>query len=98
MRLSENDRQAIKETCVTYFSTDEVYLFGSRVNDSASGGDIDLFILPQAGESAEVLFQRKMQFLVSLKQRIGDQKIDVVLAGDQSRAIEREARIKGIRL
>lgn len=98
MRLSENDRQAIKETCVRYFNSDEVYLFGSRVNDSASGGDIDLFIVPQAGESAEALFQRKVQFLVSLKQRIGDQKIDVVLAGDQSRAIEREARIKGIRL
>ena len=98
MRLSEKDRDALKQTCVEYFNTDEIYLFGSGADDDASGGDIDLYIVPPAGETPEVLFNKKVRFLSSAKQRIGDQKIDVVLACDSDRLIEREAREKGIRL
>jgi len=98
MRLSDKDRQTIKQTCLEQFHTDEIYLFGSRVDDSASGGDIDLFIVPSQEESPADLLNKKIRFLATVKQRIGDQKIDVVLSFDPDRLIEREAREKGIRL
>ncbi|MDF1882573.1 nucleotidyltransferase domain-containing protein [Sulfurimonas sp. SAG-AH-194-C21] len=72
-----------------------MYLFGSRVDDTAKGGDIDLFI---ECEIKENLSKKKIDFLVSLKQKIGEQKIDVVISRDKSRLIEQEAINKGIQL
>ena len=52
-------------------------LFGSRVDDSRRGGDIDLLIdTPMDYATAA---RRITTFLVALKRRIGDRKIDVVL-------------------
>lgn len=58
-------------------TTTEVRLFGSRTNDLFKGGDIDLFI--SGGDSQRMTVQKKIEFLVKLKELIGDQKIDVVL-------------------
>jgi len=56
-----------------------VMLFGSRVDDTRRGGDIDLYIaapvLPQ-----ETQLETKLKFLVKLKQQLGDQRIDLVFA------------------
>ena len=98
MRLSEKDRNLIKQTCREVFGTDEVYLFGSRVDDSERGGDIDLYIVPKPSIPSSEWLERKIQFLTRVKQRIGDQKIDVVLAKDPQRPIEQEARTHGVRL
>lgn len=46
MRLNRKEQEAIKLTCLEVFGTDEVYVFGSRVDDSERGGDIDLYIVP----------------------------------------------------
>ncbi len=98
MRISERERALIKQTCLEVFGTDEVYLFGSRVDDTALGGDIDLFIETDPAESPSQRFEKKIRFLTLLKMRIGDQKIDVVLAQDSNRPIEQEARKTGIKL
>ncbi len=76
MRLSEKEIQAIKMCTKEQFShTAKVYLFGSRVDDTKKGGDIDLLIDCEKNLST---FQNMLQFKVSLKNTIGDQKIDVV--------------------
>jgi predicted nucleotidyltransferase len=49
-------------------------LFGSRVDDLAKGGDIDLYIEPQMQKPAD-LITAKLEFLRDLHK----QKIDVVL-------------------
>ena len=54
----------------------KVYLFGSRLDDKRKGGDIDLFI--QSPEHNLLTLRNKIQFLIDLKARIGDRKIDVV--------------------
>ena len=53
-----------------------VLLFGSRVNDKARGGDIDLLI--ESPKKEKMNFKNKVKFLSDLKLTIGDQKIDVI--------------------
>jgi len=96
MRLQQHEINSIISIANTIFGDgSKVILFGSRVHDELKGGDIDLFIQPV---QKEALIKKKIDFLVSLKEKIGDQKIDVILAKDSSRLIEREALKKGILL
>ena len=77
MRLTVNQIEAINQTAKKHFGTSaKVYLFGSRVDDDRKGGDIDLLI--KSDGSTLLTFNNKIQFLVDLKSRIGDRKIDVV--------------------
>jgi len=96
MRLNEAQIRAIEEVFQTVFFHGEVILFGSRVDDQKKGGDIDLFIQP--AEFMSDLFARKIQFLVALKNRIGEQKIDLVLAPYAPEALKREIKKTGILL
>ena len=89
MRLSKYYIDSIKSVFTSVFGTGEIYLFGSRVDDSKKGGDIDLYIEVKDKEN---LFDKKIKFLSKLKQKIEDQKIDVVFNEDSSRLIEREAK------
>ena len=41
MRLLESDKKAIKQTFLEVFKQGTILLFGSRVDDSLRGGDID---------------------------------------------------------
>ena len=78
MRLSEFEQKIIKQTAGQFFGEEaKVYLFGSRVNDSLRGGDIDIYI--ETNNSIENLLDRKLHFLVELEKEIGEQKIDVVI-------------------
>jgi predicted nucleotidyltransferase len=44
MRLSQNEVSLIRQTLAEVDPAGRVYLFGSRVDDSRRGGDIDLFL------------------------------------------------------
>lgn len=98
MRITEQEKLSIKQAFNHCFKGGDIYLFGSRVNNAKKGGDIDLFIIPETNINREVLFQYKINFLLALKQLIGEQKIDVIVASDPSRAIEKTARKIGILL
>jgi len=95
MRLTTIQIEAIKRNFKHHFSNGDIYLFGSRVDNQASGGDIDLYIVT---EDRENIAYKKIQFLVDLKREIGEQKIDVVLNYDENRTIEVIAKSKGIKL
>ena len=45
MRLTDQEKEAIVNSIKSIDKDAEVYLFGSRVNDSERGGDIDILIL-----------------------------------------------------
>ena len=79
MRLSAEQIKAIKQETELFFGVGaQVWLFGSRVDDTKKGGDIDLYVCPGTSD-AEQLVTARFAFLARLKQRIGDQKIDLVL-------------------
>jgi len=76
MRLDEQYKNFIKQAAIKHFgNAANVYLFGSRVNDNMKGGDIDLLV---STDDDRMTFQNKVLFLVDLKKRMGEQKIDVV--------------------
>ena len=93
MRLTKYEITSIKETFIKIFKYGKIYLFGSRVDDTLKGGDIDLYIV---SHNIDNRLEKKLEFLVSLKQKIGYQKIDVIIAKDTTRVIEREALQKGL--
>ncbi len=91
MRLNEFEIEAIKTSFKEYFKKGEVYLFGSRLDDTQKGGDIDLYIKTDQPNKV----RKKVAFLASLKEKIGDQKIDVVLNYDATSPIEQTALAHG---
>lgn len=99
MRLSTHYHRVIKKyTEVIFGNRAEVFLFGSRTDDTQKGGDIDLYIIPHDDEKREELFDKKIAFLGKLQEHLGEQKIDILLAKNSQCSIEREALTTGIRL
>ena len=95
MRLSEKYISVIKKNFNEFFKNGEIYLFGSRVDDSKKGGDIDLYLVLQEHSN---LFEKKLKFLSRIKRELGEQKIDVVFNIDSNRLIEKEAIEWGVKL
>ncbi len=95
MRLNKKQLNSIKTNFTNFFDDGKIYLFGSRVDDSKKGGDIDLYI---STKNKENLAYKKIQFLAKVKREIGEQKIDVVFDYGQNRLIDKKAKIEGIEL
>lgn len=102
MRLNEQERIAISQAAAeTLPSGALVSLFGSRTDDTRKGGDIDLLVETQQSIPAEQWVAQRSRFVASIWRRLGEQRIDVVLAkiseADQ-RPIVQQARKAAIRL
>lgn len=99
MRLSSEDQLTIRKTVADMLGPlAQVRLFGSRTNDAARGGDIDLLVeLPHAEQSPVLIGAR---VAVGLQMALGDQRIDVLVAAPNlpEQAIHRIARLTGILL
>ncbi|MEF3191753.1 MAG: nucleotidyltransferase domain-containing protein [Campylobacterales bacterium] len=95
MRLSQHYIEVIKKHFEQIFHHGEIYLFGSRVDDSQKGGDIDLYLVLDDHSN---LFEKKIKFLARVKRELGEQKIDIVFNIDATRLIEKEACRWGIKL
>ena len=97
MRLTGKQQKEILRTAAEVFGADAtVTLFGSRVDDGDRGGDIDLMIT--TGVDSITARSKKIRFLVLLKQRIGDRRLDVILRTPDSRdqEIHRIASTEGV--
>ncbi|WP_395947701.1 hypothetical protein [Caedibacter taeniospiralis] len=101
MRLSKESVTKIK-TCVNvvFGENMRVFLFGSRIDDTKRGGDIDLYLLPKNAETVENCFNKKIDLLVALEKVLEEQKIDIVIAktGAEKRLIDDIALRDGIEL
>ena len=74
MRIKPEIRAFLKETSANLFPNAGIYLFGSRTDNQARGGDIDILILSKKKIAPAVI----RTFRISFYKKFGYQKIDVV--------------------
>ena len=79
MRLSDDEKRSILESVRQKDPDAQVILYGSRLDDSMKGGDIDLLVL-----SHRLGFSDKIDLLIDLKNRLGDQRIDLSIKSRES--------------
>ncbi len=99
MRLSQQTQQIVRDTVREVFGLEaKVKLFGSRINDNARGGDIDLLVeLPSITAEIE---RKTLQLTARLQLRIGDQPVDVLVIDPSTprQSIHEQASMTGIEL
>lgn len=85
MRLSSAQQQQIITAIQPFINQQsaELRLFGSRVNDAAKGGDIDLLLVMANEQAVQQLLEEKHKILVAIKSQIGEQKIDLLIASPE---------------
>ncbi len=100
LRLTDSQIQTIKQATADIFGPEaRVWLFGSRVDDSKRGGDIDLYLeLPKIDEKEQKRLETR--FWIRLQRALGERRIDVVThqAGTSLSPIQKQARLTGIQL
>lgn len=79
MRLSRQEINIINSVITKYDSLASIRLFGSRTDDNKKGGDIDLLVF-----SNKINFDDKLKIYIELKEQLGDQKIDIIVAHDKT--------------
>ena len=87
LRLSEQEKKIIKSVIREIFGEAKVYLFGSRLDDTKRGGDIDLFVVAQDKTD---LLHKKIKALARLERAL-HKPVDIVVHKNFDRAIEQEA-------
>ena len=93
MRITTAEHQAIRQAITEVDPEATIYLFGSRANDKARGGDIDLLVI-----SRKICLMDKLTVLARLHQVLGEQKIDLAVYPDLSRPFARLAGESGVPL
>ena len=99
MRISLEQKEVIKNTVHMYFGENAiVWLFGSRVDDNARGGDIDLYV--EINCAKDQLLERELKLHAQLIKTLGDQRIDIVVhnRGEPLKEIHLQARKTGVQL
>jgi uncharacterized protein len=90
MRLSKTEIEAISQTIRCLDDRARICLFGSRVDDAKKGGDIDLLILSEKLSESD-----RGTIRLRLHEKLGEQKIDIVIARDLSDPFVRAAFNEG---
>jgi predicted nucleotidyltransferase len=99
MRLTPTEVQTITRLARRSFGDGaRVFLFGSRADDSARGGDIDLYI--ETGLDTAAAFRARLEFEAALVLALGERKLDIVVkpADRAPTPFEQMARTSGVAL
>lgn len=74
MRLLDQEIYVLKRKLKSLSSSAKLYLFGSRIDDTKKGGDIDLLVV------SDELTKKDLRLLrIDFFKEFGEQKIDIVL-------------------
>jgi predicted nucleotidyltransferase len=74
MRLKSEEIKVLKNKLMTLSKDAKLYLFGSRVDDTKKGGDIDLLVV------SDTITKKDLRGIrVEFFKYFGEQKIDIVL-------------------
>jgi len=84
MRINNEERAIIKNILHKYFGKHaRIVLFGSRTDDRAKGGDIDVLV---DTDQTDDCFTKKLLALSEMQIALGDQKIDLLVKAPNMRA------------
>jgi predicted nucleotidyltransferase len=96
MRLSPEHLALLVDTARRHFGAEaDLYLYGSRLDDRARGGDVDIFVdTPRA-----IDYRQRARALAALQDALR-LPVDLLVkdAEDRDRPIHRLARLSGLRL
>lgn len=93
MRLKETEVRAIVDSVKDLDKDANVYLFGSRTDDSKRGGDIDLLVISQ-----KLGYEDNIKIRQRLYEKLGEQKIHIIIAKNTKNAFVKCAYKEGILL
>jgi uncharacterized protein len=93
MRISAEERRVITQAIYSVDPLAKAYLFGSRLDDAAKGGDIDVLLLSQ-----KINLMDKIGILARLHQQLGERKIDLIIYPDDSRPFPKMVLQTGVLL
>lgn len=87
VRLTDHQIKAITLAIKKYVKNKKakLYLYGSRTRLNSKGGDIDLLLLLKSTKDKPELLAVKYKILAAIKNYIGDQKIDLLIATDKDK-------------
>jgi uncharacterized protein len=74
MRLAKEQLETIRDEIRRFDPAAEIYLFGSRADDNARGGDIDVLAVSKNAGLRDLLRMRR-----AILDRIGWQQLDLIL-------------------
>lgn len=78
MRISDIEKKVIIGSIIGSDPSAEIYLFGSRADDTQKDGDIDILIF-----SEKIDFKEKLQIKARIFKKLEEQKIDLVVIWDK---------------
>jgi predicted nucleotidyltransferase len=93
MRITDTEKKIVIEAVKKADTEAALWLFGSRTDDTKKGGDIDIAVL-----SPKIDRVAKNQIRHDILDKIGEQKIDIVVSHDGSEPFFRLAQETGVRI
>ena len=93
MRLKNIEIEIIEKAIHSLDPDASIYLFGSRVDESRKGGDIDLLIFYRT-----LTYGDKIKIKKRIFEKMEEQKIDLIIARDNTDPFVRLALEQGERL
>jgi predicted nucleotidyltransferase len=96
MRLSKRVVEILQNNITKSFGNVNIYLFGSRTDDTKKGGDIDLAI--DANISKQEFRKKKSLFLALLMRIDFDYKVDIVNFNTKDELLYKEIQQNNIKI
>ena len=88
MRLSLKEQQEIKKTLNEIFGDIKIYIFGSRLDDSKKGGDVDIFL--QTFNPIKNIRAKRARAKMLLEEKLL-KPIDIIIEKDANKLIKKQA-------
>lgn len=83
MRVLESEIKIIKNSIYKYISDAKIILFGSRIDDTKKGGDIDIFVQT----NNEISLKEQIKILTEIELNGIMRKVDLVLQTPNSKEL-----------
>ncbi len=81
MRISQKEISIIKNAILDYIPDAKIFLFGSRVDDSKKGGDIDIFVETES----DTTLKEQIKILSKIEILGVSRKVDLIVKTPKSK-------------